>query len=99
MQTTRRRRGPKAESSAPPVLDMTKVIAAANKQTTDVSRPEIDMRRVNAAVQSLTGSTRPKPAAVHMTLRAEDAGRRSYSTRSMIPVRTCAGFYHGDFHP
>lgn len=81
-----------------PPIDMAKVIARANKAAPSGLQP--DMSRVAIAARQYGGKSHvPKPRVSHADLMPEDAGRRSYSTRAIIPLRSCCGFHHGDFQP
>ncbi len=72
---------------------MNKVIARANNA---VRKP--DMTRVQIAARQYGGKPYvPAPRTDHAGLMPEDAGRRTYSTRAIIPVRSCCGIHHSDF--
>lgn len=76
-----------------PDIDMTKVIARANKAPAAGRQP--DMERVAIAARQYGGTSRvPAPRPVHMALPPVDAGRR----RTFNPnSKHCSGFNHGSF--
>ena len=73
---------------------MAGIIARANKNT----GPQPDMSRVEAAVRTLGRKAHvPSPRVSRTGMIPEDASRRSYTTKEIIPIRSLAGFHHADF--
>ncbi|RYD19917.1 MAG: hypothetical protein EOP88_17160 [Verrucomicrobiaceae bacterium] len=85
------------QPATPPVLDMTKVLAAAQalKERASLTGPPIDLERVKVAVASRENKPPARgPRAIHMALAPEDSTRR----RSMRRIgESCSGFNHGAF--
>lgn len=81
------------ETKPTPAIDMSKVIARANKAPAAGRQP--DMTKVRAAVAALSPVPAIKPRPVHLARQPEDAARRKPLIGAL--ARHCSGFNNNSF--